>query len=68
VGVLSGPDGAMLIATNHGSAPIAAPLRFAGAVFDVTCIPMPGARFEHGSDTTLQLDAHAVGIVTRRSP
>jgi endo-1,4-beta-mannosidase len=68
VGVLSGPDGAMLIATNHGSAPIAAPLRFAGAVFDVTCIPMPGARFEHGSDTTLQLDAHAVGIVTWRSP
>lgn len=35
VGAFSGPDGAILIATNHGKAPIAAPLRFADAVLDL---------------------------------
>jgi endo-1,4-beta-mannosidase len=67
-GVLSGPAGGMLIATNHSPSAMSAALAIPRHARGLASVPMPGVRFSLEPVPTLELAAHAVGIVTWELP
>lgn len=65
-GVLTGPVGGILIATNHSPGSITAPIHFPNGGVDVAAVAMPGVHLGGQRAGTIELPAFGVGIVTWR--
>jgi endo-1,4-beta-mannosidase len=66
-GNLTGPDGGVLVVTNHEGTPVAAPLRLPPAATDVTLLPLSGSEISNDL-RTLTLQPFAAAAITWRQP
>ncbi len=62
-GVLTGPQGAMLVATNHSPSTVSAAVRVPGHAYEIQCPPTGAARWQGGSPPTVEIPGYGVAVV-----